>query len=68
MTESVMARVASLPTTTTPELKQMWRDLFHQEPPPFNRRFLETRLAYRIQELAYGGLKRETQKRLELLG
>lgn len=68
MTESVMARVASLPTTTTPELKQMWRDLFHQEPPPFNRRFLETRLAYRIQELAYGGLKRDTQKRLELLG
>lgn len=68
MTDSVMARVASLPTTTTPELKQMWRDLFHQEPPPFNRRFLETRLAYRIQELAYGGLKRETQKRLELLG
>ncbi len=68
MTESVMARVASLPTSTTPELKQMWRDLFHQEPPPFNRRFLETRLAYRIQELAYGGLKRETQKRLELLG
>ncbi len=68
MTESVMARVASLLTTTTPELKQMWRDLFHQEPPPFNRRFLETRLAYRIQELAYGGLKRETQKRLELLG
>jgi hypothetical protein len=68
VTESVMTRVASLPTTTTPELKQMWRDLFHQEPPPFNRRFLETRLAYRIQELAYGGLKRETQKRLELLG
>ena len=68
MTESVMARVAGLPTMTTPELKQMWRDLFHQEPPPFNRRFLETRLAYRIQELAYGGLKRETQKRLELLG
>jgi hypothetical protein len=63
-----MAHVANLPTTTTPELKQMWRDLFHQEPPPFNRRFLETRLAYRIQELAYGGLKRETQKRLELLG
>ncbi len=68
MTESVMTRVASLPTTTTPELKQMSRDLSHQEPPPFNRRFLETRLAYRIQELAYGGLKRETQKRLELLG
>ena len=68
MTDSVVARVAALSSASTADLKQMWRDLFHQEPPPFNRRFLETRLAYRIQELAYGGLKRETQKRLELLG
>lgn len=68
MTESVVARVAALKTVSAAELKQAWRDLFHQEPPPFNRRFLETRLAYRIQELAYGGLKRESVKRLELLG
>ena len=38
------------------------------EPPPFNRRYLESRLAYRIQELAYGGLKPETVRRLERLG
>lgn len=68
MTESVVARVAALKTASAADLKQTWRDLFHQEPPPFNRRFLETRLAYRIQELAYGGLKRESAKRLELLG
>jgi hypothetical protein len=46
----------------------MWRDLFETEPPPYNRRFLESRLAYRIQEFAYGGLKRETIERLEALG
>ena len=34
--------------------------LFDTEPPPYNRPLLESRLAYRIQELAYGGLKRET--------
>jgi len=68
VTESVVARVAALKTASAADLKQTWRDLFHQEPPPFNRRFLETRLAYRIQELAYGGLKRESAKRLELLG
>lgn len=68
MTEPVVARVAALKTAGTAELKEMWRELFQQEPPPFNRRFLETRLAYRIQELAYGGLKRETVKRLEKLG
>ena len=48
--------------------KQQWRDLFDSEPPPFNRRYLESRLAYRIQELAYGGLKPETIRRLERLG
>jgi Protein of unknown function (DUF2924) len=35
--------------------------------PPYNRRFLESRLAYRIQELAYGGLKPETIERLEAI-
>ena len=67
MTDSVLARVAALKTTPTPALKAMWRDLFETEPPPYNRRFLESRLAYRIQELAYGGLKPETIKRLEAI-
>ena len=51
-----------------PELKAQWRDLFDSEPPPYNRQYLESRLAYRIQELTYGGLKPETVKRLEELG
>ena len=33
-----------------------------------NRRYLESRLAYRVQELAYGGLKPATVKRLQQLG
>ena len=64
----VLGRLAALKTTATPELKQQWRDLFSKEPPPYNRRFLESRLGYRIQELAYGGLKPETLARLEKLG
>jgi hypothetical protein len=68
MTDPILARLAALKTTPTPNLKQQWRDLFDSEPPPFNRRYLESRLAYRIQELAYGGLKPETVKRLEELG
>lgn len=64
----VLARVVALKTTPTGELKQLWRDLFASEPPPFNRRFLENRLAYRLQELAHGGLKTSTVKRLEQLG
>jgi hypothetical protein len=68
MTDTVLARLAALKTTPTPELKTMWRDLFDRDPPPYNRKFLESRLAYRIQELAYGGLKPETIERLEALG
>jgi hypothetical protein len=64
----VLGRLAALKTDPTPTLKQQWRDLFGTEPPPYNRRFLESRLAYRIQELAYGGLKPETLARLEALG
>ena len=36
-------------------------------PPRFNRQFLIKRLAYRIQELAYGGLKEKTRRRMDRL-
>ncbi|TIS63888.1 DUF2924 domain-containing protein [Mesorhizobium sp.] len=65
---NVLGRLAALKTMPTPELKAQWRDLFDREPPPYNRRFLESRLAYRIQELAFGGLKPETVERLKALG
>ena len=64
----VLPRVAALKTGTIAELKDQWRSLFAAEPPPYNRRFLESRLAYRIQELAYGGLTPATLERLEALG
>lgn len=67
MTDAVLAKLAALKTTPTPKLKEQWRELFDTEPPPYNRRFLEHRLAYRIQELAYGGLKPDTIERLEAL-
>ena len=67
MIVSVIARVAALKTATTPDLKAMWRQLFETDPPPYNRRFLESRLAYRIQELTYGGLKPQTVERLKAL-
>lgn len=68
MSDTVLAQLAALKSAPTPDLKQQWRELFGTEPPPYNRRFLESRLAYRIQELAYGGLKPETVRRLQALG
>jgi Protein of unknown function (DUF2924) len=67
MNDPVLAQIAALKGLPAPALKKKWRALFDNEPPPYNRRFLESRLAYRIQELAYGGLKKETVERLRVL-
>ena len=66
--QDVLGRLAALAGSSTVELKDQWRALFGAEPPPYSRKFLESRLAYRVQELAYGGLKPETVARLETLG
>jgi hypothetical protein len=65
---SVLAQLAALEDAPAAALKVRWRELFESEPPAYNRRFLESRLAYRIQELAYGGLKPETLAHLRALG
>lgn len=64
----VLQQIVLLRGVSIADLKQRWRELFGNEPPPFSRSFLQSRLAYRIQELAYGGLKSETVVRLEALG
>jgi Protein of unknown function (DUF2924) len=58
MTDPVLTQLAALRGAPASALKIKWRALFDTEPPPYNRRFLESRLAYRIQELAYGGLRK----------
>ena len=64
----VLSRLAALQAAPTATLKEQWRALFGKEPPPWNRAYIQSRLAYRIQELAYGGLKPETVDRLVALG
>lgn len=64
----VPALLTALPGADIRDLKQQWRNLFGSEAPPYNRRFLESRLAYRIQKLAYGGIKLGIIKHLEELG
>src|SRR6516165_5149961 len=68
MSNSVLAEIGALKSMSVTGLKARWRELFDTEPPcAFNRRFLESRLAYRIQELAYGGLSGETLERLKAM-
>ena len=68
MTDTIIAQITALKAKPTPDLRTLWRDLFETEPPRQNRRFLESRLAYRIQELEFGELKPTIVERLEALG
>ncbi|MEH2550753.1 hypothetical protein V1283_007398 [Bradyrhizobium sp. AZCC 2262] len=67
MKETVLSQLTALKGASAEALKLRWRELFDTEPPAFNRRFLEARLSFRIQELAYGGLSRETRERLRAM-
>jgi len=63
----VLARLAALKRMSVRELKAEWEALFASPAPNNSRGYLEMRLAWRIQELALGGLSRETRKMLDLL-
>ena len=63
----VLARLAGLKAMSVNELKAQWESLFDTPAPNNSRTYLELRIAYRIQELTYGGLARETRRTLDLL-
>jgi hypothetical protein len=67
MNLSVTAQLAALKRLPIGELKQKWRDLMGSEPSAHSRAYIESRLTYRIQELAHGGLAAQTRRRLDAL-
>ena len=65
--DHLLDRLASLPNLSLGDLRLEWRRLFRAEPPRLSRDILMRGLAYRLQEVAYGGLSRITQRRLATL-
>jgi hypothetical protein len=65
--EPILARLAALKAMSVNELKAEWQTLFNVPAPNNSRGFLEGRLAYRIQELTYGGPDKQTRRLLDLL-
>jgi len=63
--DSVLKQIADLRNLTHDELLQLWRTLNGGEPPAYNRQFIVKRLAYRIQEIAYGGLSEKAHERMD---
>jgi hypothetical protein len=65
---SVAAQIVNLGCLPMSELWVMWDRYFPRRPDYPNRTHVESRLAYKIQEEAFGGLAPETRKRLEAIG
>ena len=64
MTNSVLHQIAGLKTLDHEDLCNLWRTLYGKEPPAYSRPFLMSRRAYRIQEIAYGGLSDATKQKM----
>ena len=60
-------RIAVLNEITAQQLRNEWRRLYRGQPPRLSRDLLIRTIAYRMQELAYGGLSKATQRKLDAL-
>src|SRR5436190_23952336 len=64
---SVTDQIDALRRMTVGELKVRWRELYGEDTRSCNRAYLWKRLAWRVQELAYGGLSERAKARIEEL-
>ena len=67
MEEETEKKVMNLEKKTLEELRRMWKKVFGEEAPKHSKKYLIPRLAYRMQEKAYGEMSRKGTKRLEYL-
>ena len=65
---SVAAQIAALSSLPIAELWPVWDRYFSSRPINPNRVFIESRIAYKMQEEAFGGLAHNTRQRLEAIG
>ena len=63
-TDELPHRLAALNGLTAQQLRDEWRRLYRGQPPRLSRDLLIRSIAYRMQELAYGGLSKATQRTL----
>ena len=63
----VLTRLTALKAMTVGELKAEWQTLMGSAAPNNSRSFLEQRLAYRVQELTWGGPSKPVRQLLDAL-
>jgi len=65
MERTVLQQIDELDRMSMADLRDRWKVLFGTDGGRFGRGYLIRRLAYRIQELAFGGLSREARRALK---
>ena len=65
MQKTVLKQIDELNRMSMAQLRKRWADLLGTDPGRLGRQYLIRRLAYRVQELAYGGLSPHARKQLE---
>lgn len=65
---SVAAQIAELGHMPMAKLWVIWDRYFERRPEHPNRTHVESRIAYKLQEEAFGGLAPATRQRLEAIG
>ncbi|MGA8155126.1 MAG: DUF2924 domain-containing protein [Rhodoplanes sp.] len=60
-------RIAALNELTAQQLREEWRRLYRAQPPRLSRDLLIRTAAHRMQELAYGGMSKAIQRKLDAL-
>ena len=66
--ETVRAKLLAIQRMPMAELRREWELLFRHTPPGYGECFMRKRLAWKVQELAYGGLDAETERRIAAVG
>ena len=61
---TVLRQVAALERMAPDQVKDTWRTLYGTEPPAYTTEFMKKRLAFRLQELAFGGIGATAKARL----
>ena len=64
---ALLQQITALNALTAQQLRDEWRRLYRGQPPRLSRDLLIRTIAYRMQELAYGGLSKATQRKLDAL-
>lgn len=67
MAETKLSEIMELKQKSLSQLREKYKELYCQNPPSSNKVFLWRKIAYRIQELTYGGLAKETQTKIQEL-